>query len=109
MPQARIPCQKNGEIDYKKLQKILTKNRKKPAIIFANIGTTMTEAKDDIGKIQEILKDLKIKDYYIHSDAAMSGAIAPFLNPKPNFDFADGADSIVISGHKFIGFFQYRL
>ena len=50
MPQARIPCQKNGEIDYKKLQKILTKNRKKPAIIFANIGTTMTEAKDDIGK-----------------------------------------------------------
>ena len=64
--QARI-----GEIDYKKLQKILTKNRKKPAIIFANIGTTMTEAKDDIRKIQEILKDLKIKDYYIHSDAAM--------------------------------------
>ena len=22
---------------------------------------------------------------------------------QPNFDFADGADSIVISGHKFIG------
>ena len=103
MPQARIPSQKNGEIDYKKLQKILTKNRKKPAIIFANIGTTMTEAKDDIRKIQEILKDLKIKDYYIHSDAAMCGAISPFLKPKPNFDFADGADSIVISGHKFIG------
>ena len=29
MPQARIPSQKNREIDYKKLQKILTKNRKK--------------------------------------------------------------------------------
>ena len=32
MPQARIPSQKNGEIDYKKLQKILTKNRKKPLV-----------------------------------------------------------------------------
>ncbi len=103
MQQCRIPSQKNGEIDYKKLQKTLAKNRKKPAIIFANIGTTMTEAKDDIGKIQEILKDLIISDYYIHCDSAMSGAISPFLKPKPNFDFADGADSIVISGHKFIG------
>lgn len=33
----------------------------------------------------------------------MCGGFAPFLEPRPRFDFADGADSIAISGHKFIG------
>ena len=29
--------------------------------------------------------------------------IAPFLEDRPKFDFVDGADSIAVSGHKFIG------
>ncbi len=33
----------------------------------------------------------------------MCGAIVPFLDNKPRFDFVDGADRISISGHKFIG------
>lgn len=98
-----IRSQANGEIDYDDLRETLKVNRDVPPIVFANIGTTMTEAKDDIGKIQEIFKDLAIAEYYIHSDAAMAGAVAPFLDPKPNYDFEDGADSISISGHKFIG------
>lgn len=98
-----IRSQANGEIDYDDLRETLRVNRDLPAIVFANIGTTMTEAKDDIGKIQEILKELAISQHYIHSDAAMAGAVAPFLDPRPNFDFADGAQSISISGHKFIG------
>lgn len=44
-----------------------------------------------------------MKSRYIHSDAALCGAYAPFLEPRPSFDFADGADSIAISGHKFLG------
>jgi len=98
-----IRSQPNGEIDYDDLRETLKVNRDVPPIIFANIGTTMTEAKDDIGKIREILDELAIPQNYIHSDAALAGAFAPFLDPKPNFDFADGADSISISGHKFIG------
>ncbi len=98
-----IRSQRNGEIDYEDLRETLKVNRDVPAIIFANIGTTMTEAKDDIGRIKTILADLVIGQYYIHSDAAMAGAVAPFLEPRPSFDFADGADSISISGHKFIG------
>jgi histidine decarboxylase len=39
--------------------------------------------------------------HYIHSDAALSGGYAAFLEPPPAWDFADGADSIAISGHKF--------
>lgn len=98
-----IRSQSNGEIDYDDLRETLRVNRDVPPIIFANIGTTMTEAKDDIKKIQEIMQDLAIGQYYIHADAALCGAFAPFLEPKPAFDFSDGADSIAISGHKFIG------
>ena len=98
-----IRAQDNGEMDYEDLTETLKIHRDVPAIIFANIGTTMTEARDDLKKIQSILDDLAISNRYIHSDAALCGAIAPFLDPRPAFDFADGADSIAISGHKFMG------
>jgi histidine decarboxylase len=98
-----IRSQPHGEMDYEDLRETLKVNRDAPPIIFANIGTTMTEARDDLGTINEILDELAIPNRYIHSDAAMCGAFAPFLEPRPHFDFADGADSIAISGHKFIG------
>ena len=98
-----IRSQPNGELDYDDLRETLKVNRDAPPIIFANIGTTMTEARDDLGTINEILDELAISNRYIHSDAAMCGGFAPFLEPRPRFDFADGADSIAISGHKFIG------
>jgi len=103
MPHIMIRSQKSGEIDYDDLAETIRINRDKPAIIFANSGTTMTEGKDDIHKITEILDNFSIANRYIHSDAALCGAINPFLDPRPAYDFADGADSISISGHKFIG------
>jgi histidine decarboxylase len=63
----------------------------------------MTEALDDLGKINLILKNNAITKKYIHCDGALSGTFAPFMSPRPQFDFTDGADSIAISGHKFIG------
>jgi histidine decarboxylase len=98
-----IRSQPNGELDYEDLRETLKVNRDSPPIVFANIGTTMTEAKDDLGIITGILDDLAIANRYIHSDAAMCGSMAPFLPTRPRFDFGDGADSIAISGHKFIG------
>ena len=98
-----IRAQDSGEMDYQDLEETLKVHRDTPAVIFANIGTTMTEAKDDLEKIRQELDDLTITNRYIHCDAALSGIIAPYLNPRPAFDFEDGADSISISGHKFIG------
>lgn len=98
-----IRSQANGEMDYEDLAETLRINRDKPAIIFANIGTTMTEARDDIGTIKGLLNRFAIREHYIHSDAALCGGFAPFLDPRPAFDFADGADSVSISGHKFFG------
>ncbi len=97
-----IRSQANGEMDYEDLRETLRIHRDRPAIIVANIGTTMTEAKDDIGRIKGMLRGFAMR-HYIHCDAALCGLIAPFLEPRPPFDFEDGADSLAISGHKFLG------
>ena len=98
-----IRSQPSGEIDYEDLRESLNIHRDVPPIIFANIGTTMTEARDDIIRIGAIMDDLAIRERYIHSDAALAGAYAGFLEPRPAYDFADGADSVAVSGHKFLG------
>jgi histidine decarboxylase len=103
MPNIAIRSKDNGEIDYDDLEKTIGINRQMPVIILANVGTTMTEARDDVGKMKDIFKKLAIQHHYIHVDGALSGSYAAFLEPRPAFDFTDGADSIAISGHKFFG------
>ena len=98
-----IRSQPNGEMDYEDLRETLRIRRDAPPIIFANIGTTMKEARDDIALIRSMLDDLAIEHHYVHCDAALCGGYAAFLEPRPPWDFEDGADSIAISGHKFIG------
>ncbi len=98
-----IRSQANGEIDYDDLRETMKLHRDKPPIIFANIGTTMTQAVDKIPIIKNILDDLVIGEYYLHSDAAFPGSYFPLIDGAPPFDFAAGVHSISISGHKFIG------
>lgn len=103
MPHIMIRSQPNGEMDYDDLRESLKIRRDAPPIVFANIGTTMKEARDDVGVIRSMLDDMALDRHYIHSDAALCGAYAQFLEPRPSWDFADGANSIAISGHKFFG------
>lgn len=98
-----IRTNENGEMDYDDLSDMIQLHRHQPAIILANIGTTMTEAKDDLGKIKSILKKFAIKSSYIHCDAALAGPFLAAIGKGGSFDFNAGADSIAISGHKFIG------
>ncbi|MBV8637488.1 MAG: histidine decarboxylase [Candidatus Eremiobacteraeota bacterium] len=93
----------SGEIDYEDLRETLKIHRDVPPIIFANIGTTMTEARDDVRRIIHMMDELAIRQRYVHSDAALSGGYAGFLHPRPSYDFEDGADSVAVSGHKFLG------
>lgn len=95
----------NGEVDYDDLMKKIALDNEKHPIIFANIGTTVRGAIDDIAIIQQRLKDagFKREDYYLHADAALSGMILPFVDEPQGFTFADGIDSIGVSGHKMIG------
>ncbi|WP_264788668.1 histidine decarboxylase [Aureispira anguillae] len=103
IPSIVIRAKENGEIDYEDFENTVQLNRHKPAIVLTTFGTTMKEAKDDVSKIKAILKKLAIQNHYIHCDAALSGTYGAFMKPRIPFDFADGADSISISGHKFIG------
>lgn len=103
IPSIVIRSQQNGELDYADFENTVKMNRHKPVIVLATFGTTMTEGKDDVQKIKKILKDLAIQDSYIHCDAALAGSYGAFMEPRLPFDFKDGADSISISGHKFIG------
>mgnify|MGYP000872784278 CR=1 FL=1 len=98
-----IRADKNGEMDYLDLKETVSLYRNRPAVILANIGTTMTEARDNVAVIKEILDSLAIRSYYIHSDGALAGTYSALLDPRHPFDFQDGADSIAVSGHKFIG------
>lgn len=92
-----------GEIDYEDLHATIRVRRDVPPIIFANIGTTMTGAVDDLDRIRAVLADLAIPVAYIHADAALSGMILPFVDAAQPFGFDAGIDSIAISGHKLIG------
>ncbi len=103
MKHIMIKSQPSGEIDYDDLRRSLEIHRDAPPIIFANIGTTMTEAVDDIAAIRALLHELAIPEHYIHCDAALDGMTLPFQDGAPVFDFRAGIDSISISGHKFIG------
>nr|VFJ48178.1 MAG: L-histidine carboxy-lyase (histamine-forming) [Candidatus Kentron sp. FW] len=101
MPGIPIESQSNGEVDYRNLHENV--HRHIPAIVFANIGTTMKEAVDRVERIRNILSDLSVSASYIHADAALSGMTLPFIDDSPSFDFQSGIDSISVSGHKFIG------
>lgn len=103
MPSIVIRSQPNGEMDYNDLKEAIQLHRHQPAIVLANIGTTMTEAKDDVLAIRNVLKECAIKSHYIHCDAALAGTYLALLEEDHAFDFSYGADSIAISGHKFIG------
>ena len=98
-----VKSQQRGEIDYQDLQEMLKVNRDLPALIVANIGTTMHGAVDDISQIREILQDLRVTRNYIHADAALSGMLLPFVDDPQPFGFDAGIDSIAVSGHKLIG------
>jgi len=98
-----VNAQPSGEMDYTDLAKHLAQNNDKPAIIIATVGTTMTEARDNIQRIIEVAKASGVPGYHIHVDAALAGPYAALLEPRTPFDFEDGADSVGTSGHKFIG------
>lgn len=95
----------NGEVDYDDLINNISKHHDKHPIIFVNIGTTVRGAIDNITTIQQRLSHAGYQrpDYYLHADAALSGMILPFVDQPQPFTFADGIDSISVSGHKMIG------
>ncbi len=94
-----------GEIDYDDLADQVNLRRNCSAIVVANIGTAVTEAVDDVSRIVEVLDRCAVRRRWIHGDAALSGIPLALLDPddRPSIDFPAGIDSVVTSGHKFLG------
>lgn len=95
-----------GEMNYDDLRGQLNYYRTNAAIVIANIGTAVTEAVDDVDAITSILDDRAVRRRWIHADAALSGiplALLPRQDRPAGIDFTAGADSVVTSGHKFLG------
>jgi histidine decarboxylase len=105
LPSVRIRTDRWGQLDYADFGHQIQARRDRAVVVAASIGTTMTEAVDDVRTISGLLDDLAIRRRFIHADAALSGVPLALFAPdeRPGFDFADGADCLTISGHKFIG------
>ena len=93
----------NGEIDYDDLRESIIANQDAPALIVANIGTTMKGAVDNLDRIRAVIEDTAPPAAYIHADAALHGMILPFVDDPQPFGFDSGIDSFAVSGHKVIG------
>lgn len=93
----------DGVLHYDDLKNKIKKNAKRPVLINLNIGTTVKGGIDDIEKVVTLLESLGIKKYYIHCDAALFGGYLPMIKNPHIENIARYADSISISGHKFIG------
>lgn len=98
-----IRSRPDGTMDLVDLEETIRIHRDVPPIVFANVGTTMKGAVDDLAGIRAILRRQAIPAAYVHADAALSGMILPFVDDPPPWDFAAGIDSLSISGHKMIG------
>jgi histidine decarboxylase len=105
LPTIAVRAHWDGMLDLADLRDVIRAHRHRPLIVVATIGTTLTEAVDDVGSIRDILAEHAITRAWIHADAALSGLPLALLPPggRPRFDLADGSDSISISAHKFLG------
>ncbi|GIF74205.1 MULTISPECIES: histidine decarboxylase [Asanoa] len=110
LPAVSIPTDETGVLDLAALDRAVRRQARRrqwqppQVIVVATIGTTMTEAVDDVAAITAILDQAGITRRYIHADAALSGIPLALLPPqlRPPFGLAD-VDSVSVSGHKFLG------
>ncbi|KAF8030810.1 hypothetical protein BT93_D0105 [Corymbia citriodora subsp. variegata] len=106
----RMECVKvatliSGEIDCADFKDKLLANKDKPAIINANIGTTVKGAVDDLDLIIKTLEESGFTHdrFYIHCDGALFGLMMPFVKRAPKVSFKKPIGSVSVSGHKFVG------
>ena len=105
-----IPTDRGGEMRYDQLAAAVADHPGVPAIVVATLGTTMTEANDDIAAVHAALDDAEAVDRFVVVDAALSGpALALDGGPighllaEPDRRAHTGADHVCFSSHKSFG------
>lgn len=105
LPLVTVPTTAHGQLDIVSLRQEIAMRRHRAVAVVATAGTTMSEAVDDVAAIAEVCRELAVTRRRIHVDGALSGIPLALLpdGARPAADFAAGATSMVISGHKFLG------
>ncbi len=73
---------------------------KKPCAVVATTGTTLTTAIDPVGAIAEVARRHGV---WLHVDAAMAGSAMILPECRSMWEGIEGADSIVLNPHKWLG------
>ena len=106
----------NGMMDLKALEVALEANKEasrahgaacRPAVVFANLGSTFLGAVDDVSAIKALLTRLCPDQHFIFGDGALLGLLLPFAGVDQGkavrCDFTTGLDAVAMSGHKLLG------
>jgi aromatic-L-amino-acid decarboxylase len=73
---------------------------REPCAVVATTGTTATTAIDPLGPIAEVCRR---EGLWLHVDAAMAGSAMILPERRRLWDGVEGADSIVLNPHKWLG------
>ena len=73
---------------------------RRPCAIVATTGTTTTTALDPVGAIAEVAARHQV---WLHVDAAMAGSAMILPECRWMWDGVEGADSLVLNAHKWLG------
>lgn len=92
-----------GAMDMAALDRQVADSAHRSVLLCLCIGTTLKGAIDDVDRALEILARRRVERFYIHCDAALLGAMLPFMDVPLAVHFGKAIDSLSISGHKFLG------
>jgi aromatic-L-amino-acid decarboxylase len=98
-----VPCDRRHAMRADALDRLLDADRaagRQPCAIVATTGTTTTTAMDPIRDIADVAARHKV---WLHVDSAMAGSAMILPECRPLWDGVEGADSIVINPHKWLG------
>lgn len=99
-----VPADERGALDYRAFGAAVGERAGRPAIVVATVGTTMTEAVDDVSAIRAALAAIGVGPdrRHVHVDAALAGMPLALMGHHSSCDLGGDVDSLSISGHKFL-------
>ncbi len=98
-----VPCDAAHAMRPDALEAMIAEDRRaglRPAAVVATTGTTATTAIDPVADIADVAVRHGV---WLHVDAAMAGSAMILPEMRHLWDGIEGADSIVVNAHKWLG------
>jgi aromatic-L-amino-acid decarboxylase len=98
-----VACDAAGAMRPDALEACMAQDRsagRAPAAVVATVGTTASAAIDPVGAIAAVAR---VHGAWVHVDAAMAGSAMILPECRWMWDGIEGADSLVINAHKWLG------